>query len=179
MTHSAEFPDDSASVTDNAGIAPEPYVFNHELWERLCRDQLGVDVIDPVGHNIGMARAINHRWYTWEQDWRIREVNWSPVDGVKHVLVGEYDSFDTSDAAGGAEWDWEIRINPDPPFQFILDRVAAIMTADERDEYLVPRERGRGRCVECEVTPDGTSDLVSQDPGAQVLDRSWVSTALG
>jgi hypothetical protein len=134
--------------------------FDHELWERLRRDQLGVDVIDPLGHQIGMARGINHRWYTWGLDWRERQVNWTPVDGMKHVLVGEFDSFDTSDAAGGREWDWEIRIFPDPAFRFILDQVVAMMSADERAD-LVPRERGPGPCVECEVTPDEDEDFRS------------------
>ena len=91
------FPDHSRSAPGGAGIAPEPSVFDHELWVRRRRDQLGVDVIDPLGHQIGMARGINHRWYSWGLlDWREREVNWSPVDGPKHVLVGEFDSFDTS-----------------------------------------------------------------------------------
>ena len=149
------FPDHSGSAAPgSAGIAPEPYVFDHELWVRLRRDQLGVDVVNPLGHQIGMARGINHRWYSWGLlDWREREVNWSPVDGLKHVLVGEFDSFDTSDAAGGDEWDWEIRIFPDPSFRFILDRVVARMSAGERHD-LVPRELGRGPCVECEITPD-------------------------
>jgi len=147
-------PDESAPAPDNSAIAPESYVFDHELWERLRRDQLGVDVIDPLGHQIGMARGINHRWYIWGLlDWRERQVNWSPVDSMKHVLVGEFDSFDTSDAAGGREWDWEIRIFPDPPFRFILDQVVARMSAEER-RALVPRERGSGPCVECEITPD-------------------------
>jgi hypothetical protein len=156
-------PGGAASSPGGAGVAPEPYVFDHERWERLRRDQFGIDVIDPDGHDIGMTRAINHRWYTWELRFAKREVNWSPVDGVKHVLIGEFDSFDTSDDAGGDEWDWEIRIVPDPPFRFILDRVVALMPASDRDQYLVARERGQGPCVECEVTPD--EDFRSGFPG--------------
>jgi hypothetical protein len=137
---------ESASGPGNVGVAPEPYVFDHDLWVRLRRDQLGVDVIDPLGHQIGAARGINHRW---SED---REVVWTPVDGVKHVLVGEFDSFDIYDGDGD-ERDWEYRIFPDPPFRLILDWVVARMSADERED-LVPRDRGEGFCVECEITPD-------------------------
>src|SRR5215472_6720093 len=139
----------------NVGVAPQPYVFDHELWERLRRDQMGVDVIDPLGHTIGMAKAINHRWNTWPVgpglDWRPRLVTWAPVDGRKHVLVGEFDSFDTYQLED-KEFDYEFRIFPDPPFRFILDRVVARMSADDQDDLV--RGQGGRLCVECEITPD-------------------------
>jgi hypothetical protein len=145
MMRSAGVPGGAASLNRDAGVAPEPYVFEHERWERLRRDQLGIDVIDPDGHDIGMTRAINHRWYTRELSFAKREVNWSPVDGVKHVLVGEFDSFDISDDAGGDEWDWEIRIIPDPPFRFILERILALMPASEGTSTWFRASGARGR----------------------------------
>lgn len=121
MTHSSGVPGGAASSPGAGGVAPEPCVFDHERLERLRRDQAGIDVVDPDGHDIGMARAINHRWYTWELRFAKREVNWSPVDGVKHVLVGEFGSFATSDDAGGDERDWKDPDRSRPPLQFILD----------------------------------------------------------
>jgi hypothetical protein len=66
MTHSAEVHGGAASSHGGAGVAPEPFVFDHKRWERLRRDQFGIDFIAPGGHDIGMTRAINHRWYTGE-----------------------------------------------------------------------------------------------------------------
>ena len=143
------FLDEADFGFDNVGIAPQPVVFEHDRWVRLRRDQFGVDVIDPLGHQIGTAAAMNWRWAG-------RQANWFPVDGMKHILVGEYDSTDIYHGNRNDmddEADWELRLFPDPPFRFILDRVAEEMSADEREHHLVPRERGPGSCVECEITP--------------------------
>jgi hypothetical protein len=135
----SDFLDETDLGSDNVAIAPDkPFVFEHERWVRLRRDQLGVDVIDPLGYHIGMAAA---------------RANWFPVDGSKHILVGEYNSTDIFHG-DGYEVDWELRIFPDPPFRFILDRVAdELMSADQREEHLIERRHGPGHCVECEITP--------------------------
>jgi hypothetical protein len=96
-------------------------------------------------------------------------VNWSPVDGVKHVPVGEVDSFDTSDDAGGDEWDWEIRIVPDPPFRFILDRIVALMQAGSG---------GRGRASSARLRQTGDLWTPSMT-GVRRRDTNWAPTALG
>ena len=52
--------------------------FDHARWERLRREQMGVDAVDPIGHEIGMAEAAG---------------KYKPIDGKKHVLVGEFDHY--------------------------------------------------------------------------------------
>jgi hypothetical protein len=140
------FLDETDPGPDNVGIAPQPFVFDHERWVRLRRQQLGIDVIDPLGHQIGPAAAMNFRWEG-------RQANWFPVDGMKHVLVGELDHY-YSYNGDGHEMDWNLCLAPDPAFRSILDRVARDMSADQREEHLVERRHGPGYCVECEITPD-------------------------
>lgn len=111
--------------------------FDHELWVRLRRDQLGMTIYDPLGHHIGTASARN---------------NWIPVDGDKHVLVGELDHYYVYNGDGD-EVDWNICIYPDPAFLNILSHVRAMMSPEERGE-LVERQHGSGFCIECEITPD-------------------------
>ena len=53
----SDFLDESDLGSDNVGIAPQPFVFEHERWMRLRCDQLGVGVIDPLGHQIGDTAA--------------------------------------------------------------------------------------------------------------------------
>lgn len=127
-------PDEPAHASDT-GTAWVPPPFDHERWVRLRRDQLGVDVIDPLGHHTGYAAARD---------------NWFPVDGVKHVLVGELDRYYRYDGSGH-EVDWNLCIFPNPQFRFILDDVAELMP---NKNHLVHRRRGPGHTVECEITPD-------------------------
>jgi hypothetical protein len=130
------FAEEALDLDANAGNAPPD--FNHDRWLRLRRDQLGVDVIDPLGHNIGMAAARN---------------NWWPVDGSKHVLVGELDHYYVYNGDGD-EMDWNICLAPDAAFRFILDQVAETMSVDDREDDLVELRDGSGYAVECEITPD-------------------------
>lgn len=114
---------------------------NHVRWHRLDTTQLGVDVVDPDGHEIGMAKAAPNFWHHWE-----------PVDGMKHVLVGRMDKYGFYDGYGD-EADFNLNIDPSREFRFILDDVVASMSEDERDE-LHDLVDGNGHAVECEVTPD-------------------------
>src|SRR5215216_6306885 len=129
------FFDDDLVASDDEGIAPDPFVFNHARWEQLRREQLGVNVIDPLGHEIALASAMNFR--PEGVPLHERQVNWTPVDRVKHVLVGELDHFYISDAAGFDEWDYNICIAPDPPFERILVEGAGLMSEEERRVHLV------------------------------------------
>jgi hypothetical protein len=115
--------------------APRP--FNHDRWLKLRLEQLSVDVRDPLGHEIGLSRA----------------GRFQPVDGKKHILVGEFDHFGLFHLPFGigAERDLNIHIFPDKPFRFLLDHVADAPGFDKGQ--LQKRQRGQGFCVECEITP--------------------------
>jgi hypothetical protein len=67
------FPDDSATGGPQDEVMAAQ--FDHQRWEQLRRDQLGIGVVDPLGDQIGKAAANRYE----------------PVDGLKHVLVGEFD----------------------------------------------------------------------------------------
>jgi hypothetical protein len=127
-------PDHATDPENGEVITDRP--FNHARWERLRNEQLGVDVIDPLGHQIGMSSA----------------GRFEPVDGLKHILVGEFDHYGFYDPwYSGAESDHNIHIFPDQPFRFILNDVATAPNFDSA--VLSKRQRGQGYCVECEITP--------------------------
>jgi hypothetical protein len=126
-----DFLDDTDLGSEDVGTAPQPVVFNHERWVRLRREQLGVDVIDPLGYDIGWAEAMNWRWAEG------RQVNWRPLGRVKRILVGEFDHQDFYPGHRNEmddEQDWSIFLVPDPPFGEIFGN------SEDRD-------------VECEITP--------------------------
>jgi hypothetical protein len=121
--------------------------FGHAAWERVDGTQLGVHVIDPDGHRMGPATCIR-------TNFGIETGGWRPVDGYKHILVGELDHYSFYDPfLGGAEADFNLDIYPDQAFRPILETVADMMSEDERHE-LITRRRGLGHTVECEITPD-------------------------
>ncbi|MEU7855243.1 hypothetical protein [Nonomuraea sp. NPDC049141] len=134
-----DFGQPEVAAPGNAGVQQPPPPFDHQRWEKLRREQLGVAVIDPQGHKIGFAVGAG---------------KYAPVDGLKHVLVGELDDYGWFNPPGsGDEADFNLFITPAPPFQFILDDVVKLMTADERGS-LHTRKRGQGFCLEAEITPD-------------------------
>lgn len=97
---------------------------------------------------------------------------------MKHVLVGEFDSFGTFYAADGDEWDWEIRIVPDPPFRFILERIVAVcQPATGTGAWL----RRNGPRVVRRVEGDADEDFRSGFPNrwGPRPGRRWQSTARG
>jgi hypothetical protein len=142
--------------TTNEGEIFVPRPFDHKRWSRLHNTQLDLDVTDPDGHVIGMAAA-RTTMFGFEIG------KWEPVDGKKHVLVGEFDHYNFYDPDTSLnpfdlnistdEADFNIFITPDNTFRFLLNDVLAKMSAGERKE-LQRRKRGAGYCVECEITPD-------------------------
>jgi hypothetical protein len=130
--------------------------FNHERWNSIHNTQLDLDVQDPDGPTPGMA-AVRRTIFGFEVGY------WEPVDGRKHILVGELDNYSfynpgtslnpLDPSISTDEADFNFMMYPDPPFRFLLDDVVARMSAGERDE-LHERRRGPGFCVEGEITPD-------------------------
>ena len=114
-----------------------PDRFDHSYWEKLYWQQLGVDVTDPQGGRIGPHSAGRYE----------------PVDGRKHVLVGEFDHYGFYNPIFGAEADFNIHIRPSKQFRFLLDQVADAPGFDK--SVLQRAQRAHGYCVECEVTPSG------------------------
>lgn len=122
--------------------------FPHQYWDRLNDEQLGVDVVDLDGNEIGTASAVR------ETIFGIDIGKWTPVDGKKHVLVGELDHYSFYNPwSSGDEADFNLFVFPNPPFQFLLTQVSSAMSAEERKE-LHKRKRGAGNTMECEITPD-------------------------
>ncbi|MER5326915.1 hypothetical protein [Streptosporangium roseum] len=122
-------------------------VFHNRAWHLLTDTQLGINVIDPDGHEIGLARAV--RTFAG-----FDTGSWKPVDGFKHVLVGQLDRYSWYNPwTSGDEADFNLNVYPAPPFRRLLDWVVQHMDADERSE-LHGRRRGPGYVIECEITPD-------------------------
>jgi hypothetical protein len=152
-----EFLDEPDQGSGNPVVAP---TFDNELWEQLRREQLGVHVVDPLGHHIGDATAMNHR----PED-SSRSRNWQPLDPDKQVLVGQLEDFYVSDThAKYGEWDWNICLAPDPYFSRIL------------------AEQGPGYLVECEITPpEGIRLVYLESPYRDLMHKKlgvygpWVS----
>src|SRR5262245_7832875 len=92
------------------------------FWKRITDQQLGVSVIDPDGHKMGMNIAYR----------RLVGLNWYPADPYKQTLVGTVDRYGFYDGDGD-EADWNIYIKPDPPFAFIIDDV--LTNADVSDMH--------------------------------------------
>lgn len=131
---------------DGQQVAPG---FDHAHWERLNDTQLGVGVVDPDGHQIGSASV--PRSFA-----RLDAGGWQPVDGRKHVLVGELDHYyfyNERLSIAPDEADFNLNIAPDEPFRFLLDDVVRTMSESDRGA-LKKRTRGTGYAVECEITPD-------------------------
>lgn len=136
--------------------------FDHNRWTRLDETQLGIDVIDPDGSQIGYAACIRTRL-------GLNLGGWKPADDTKRVLVGELDDYEFYNPrfTSGDEADMCLMINPDEPFRSLLDDVINIMTADQQEE-LKDRKRGPGHTIECEVTPD-----------QEYYDNQWFPTSGG
>jgi hypothetical protein len=134
-------PADTHGPADTQAAPVQP--FDRERWLRLRLEQLAVDVVDPLGHNIGLSRAGRYQ----------------PVDGQKHILVGEFDhyGFYKPPFGIGAEADINVHIFPDKPFRFLLNHVADAPGFDKG--HLQKRQRGQGYCVECEITPGFTHSV--------------------
>jgi hypothetical protein len=125
--------------------------FDHDRWKRLHDHQLDLDVIDPDGHDIGLA-GVHRRPASFFPDWvkvigpgsafivtlaqRLRFGGWWPVDGFRHVLVGQLDHYAFfNPRSSGDEAHFNIFIQPDPAFRRLMDEVKDLMT-DETEHYL-------------------------------------------
>ena len=136
--------------------------FNHQRWENLRQRQLGVEVIDPVGHDIGPSAAGRYE----------------PVDGRKHVLVGEFDHYGFFDPIWSqSESDFNIHISPNEPYRFLLDQVANAPNFDKSE--LSKRQRGQGFCVEAEVTPGGRIFGDEFFPTSEPYDSPLIGKTIG
>jgi hypothetical protein len=125
--------------------------FDHTHWRRLNDVQIGVDVVDPDGHNIGHVQT-NRTFLGFDTG------GWSPVDGRKHVLVGKLDRYHFYDGSGD-EKDINLDIIPDRMYEFLLDDVVEKMRHEEPFPptglaSLIERQDGKGFVVEAEITPD-------------------------
>jgi len=120
--------------------------FSHTRWNRLTDSQLGIDVTDPDGHDVGLADAVSTLLGVYKK-------RYSPVDGLKHILVGPLDDYNFYDGYGD-EADCCLHIYPEVGggFRFLLNDVVAQMSAEDQKD-LQPQAGGR-RVIECEVTPD-------------------------
>jgi hypothetical protein len=108
--------------------------FDHALWEHARANQLGVIALDPVGHKIGLNR---------------RDI-FVPMDRYKQTLVGRMVDYTFYDG-GGDEADWNLLVDPDQRYRFILDDVVQVMTSGEKGDL---HKVGSKIVVECEITPD-------------------------
>jgi hypothetical protein len=192
---------DVRTSADRQEIAPG---FDHGRWNRVHDTQLDIDVRDPDGHRIGSA-SVKRTPLADPSDsptpvplklFTLR--GWVPVDGSKHILVGEFDHYSFYNPSTSVspfhpnistdEADFNIFITPDRPFQRLLDDVVETMEEERAalqawvDAHpqgtlhpsdvpfpvgdgtpasvrypvseLHDRKRGRGYCIECEITPD-------------------------
>jgi hypothetical protein len=127
----------AASRFKRLAAAPGADFFDHQLWEHAHDNQIGVIAWDPDGHKCGL-NVCTSSWFK----------SYVPFDRYKQTLVGEMLDYGFYDGSGD-EADWNIFVDPDPAFGFILDDVVQVM--DETDEL----QTVNGRIVvECEITPD-------------------------
>ena len=119
-----------------------PRAMDDRLWSRITNEQLGLSVIDPDGHKIGMNIANK----------RAVGLNWYPADRYKQTLVGIVDGYGFYNPTGsGDEADWNIYIRPDPPFAYLIDDV--LTNADLSDMHTASGAPSRF-VIEAELTPD-------------------------
>jgi hypothetical protein len=120
---------------------------SHAHWNRLNDVQLGVDVEDPDGHNIGELQA-NRTFLGFDTG------GWTPFDGRKHVLVGRLDGYSFHDGLGD-EKDVNLNIVPDRNYKFLFDNVAETMQHPLFDVPALLRTRdGKNFLMQAEITPD-------------------------
>ncbi len=122
-------------------------VFELVQLGNVINNQLGVDVVDPVGHYIGdnASHEVVFRggWEPWPR--------WSPLSRYKRILVGTLDKFEYFDEDGDA-CDINNVIIPDDEFRYIIDEVVNEEYVD-LDKF-IDCGSGNHNCLECEITPD-------------------------
>jgi hypothetical protein len=115
--------------------------FDHARWEQAHDHQLGIYAWDAVGHKCGLNVCTSSLLKSYV-----------PVDRYKQTLVGKMLDYSFYNPLfSGDEADWNLLIDPDPQFKFILDDVVQAMEPRELAEL---QTRNGAAVVECEITPD-------------------------
>jgi hypothetical protein len=114
-------------------------------WKRIVTKMQGIEGFDPVGNIINYPPAEKSFW-----DTNSNLNNWYPLDYKKHACCGKLTGFQTYDG-GGDEMDWNIFIDPNDEFKFLI--TDAIKHRDSDDQWHKNKVNG-DYLLEGEITPD-------------------------
>ncbi len=137
---------DTLISTADLPTATEQFITEFEF---VKNKSLGLTVTNPKNNNIGYEPALNG--FTI-----INDVYWKPINGKKMVLCGTLEEYFVHDESGD-EYDWNLRIIPDPDFEFIINEVRKVVSFEDEIKWkLCNGNNDAVSCLYAEVTPDQT-----------------------